>query len=216
MKVIGGKLAQRTAIVAIVFFAAGRGENTGAAVLSDRDLSAKIEYCKTCHGLSGQGFRGASPIPRLAGQQTEYVENQLRAFVDRRRASKFMFGVAHVLSPTMITALAVHFRNLDPKPLSGAPMELAAAGKKIYEQGVPGTDVLACSGCHGRDARGNGPFPRLAGQLHDYIFNKLVNWTRERGQDPKNPDTSAIMQPIAHSLTESQIRAVAAYVSSLE
>jgi hypothetical protein len=43
-----------------------------------------------------------------------------------------------------------------------------------------------------------------------------VNWSKERGQDPKNPDVSAIMEPIAHSLTESQIKAVAAYVSYLE
>jgi cytochrome c553 len=59
-------------------------------------------------------------------------------------------------------------------------------------------------------------FPRLAGQLPDYIFRKLVNWSKERGQDPKNPDTSAIMEPIAHNLTQPQITAVAAYLSGLE
>jgi cytochrome c553 len=56
----------------------------------------------------------------------------------------------------------------------------------------------------------------LAGQLNDYIYNKLVNWTSERGQDPAHPDTSAIMQPIAHNLTKPQIEAVAAYVSYLD
>jgi cytochrome c553 len=90
------------------------------------------------------------------------------------------------------------------------------AGKKIYEEGVPGTDVPACASCHGTDAKGNGPFPRLAGQLHDYILRKLTNWDKERGQDPRNPDISAIMQPIAHSLTSSQISSVAAYLSYLE
>jgi hypothetical protein len=64
--------------------------------------------------------------------------------------------------------------------------------------------------------RGDGAFPRLAGQLHDYIFRKLVNWNKERGQDRSKPDTSAIMEPIAHSLKEPQIEAVAAYVSYLE
>jgi cytochrome c553 len=59
-------------------------------------------------------------------------------------------------------------------------------------------------------------FPRLAGQLHDYIYGKLTNWEKERGQDKANPDTSAIMQPIAHDLTAAQIKAVAAYVSHLE
>jgi cytochrome c553 len=44
----------------------------------------------------------------------------------------------------------------------------------------------------------------------------LVNWSEERGRDPAKPDTSAIMKPIAHSLTEPQIAAVAAYLNSLE
>ena len=56
----------------------------------------------------------------------------------------------------------------------------------------------------------------MAGQLSDYVVNKLTNWTKERGQNPANPDASAIMQPIAHSLTEQQIKAVAAYLNHLE
>jgi cytochrome c553 len=98
----------------------------------------------------------------------------------------------------------------------GAPKELVATGKKIYEEGVTASDVPPCASCHGPEGKGNGPFPRLAGQLNDYIMRKLTNWDKERGQDPANPDTSAIMQPIAHSLTESQIAAVTAYLSYLE
>jgi len=155
-------------------------------------------------------------MPRLAGQQTEYIENQLRAFIERRRTNPIMFNVAHVLDPSMVTALAAHFRDLNPKPLGGAPKELVAAGKKIYEEGVAGTDVPPCASCHGPVARGDGAFPRLAGQLNDYIARKLTNWAKERGQDRARPDTSAIMEPIAHALTEPQIAAVAAYLSYLE
>jgi cytochrome c553 len=91
-----------------------------------------------------------------------------------------------------------------------------ATGKKIYQEGVPGTDIPACASCHGPGAKGDGAFPRLAGQLHDYFLRKLVNWSKERGQDPAKPDTSAIMEPIARGLTEPQIKAVAAYLSYLE
>ena len=38
-------------------------------------------------------------MPRLAGQQTEYIENQLNAFIERRRQNPVMFNVAHVLNP---------------------------------------------------------------------------------------------------------------------
>jgi cytochrome c553 len=204
-------------LASAVFVGVGHAvEKKAAPAFSSSDLQAKLEYCKTCHGLSGQGYRGSFPMPRLAGQQTEYFENQLHAFIEHRRENRYMFQVAHVLTPEMLVALATHFHDLDPKPLGGAPKELVATGKQIYEEGVPSSDIPACANCHGPDAKGNGPFPRLAGQLHDYIFRKLVNWSKERGQDPANPDTSAIMEPIAHSLNEPQIKAVAAYLSNLE
>ena len=214
MRIISAQLALQSALLAILFSAATHAEVTAA--ISKKTIQAKIEYCKTCHGLSGQGYRGSSPMPRLAGQQIEYIENQLKAFAERRRDNKYMYGVSHVLSPTMQTALAKHFSELDPKPSGGAPRDLVAAGKKIYDEGVPDANVIPFAPCHGPGAKGNGQFPRLAGQLHDYTFNKLVNWAKERGQDPAKPDTSAIMAPIAHNLTKPQIEAVAAYLSYLE
>src|ERR1700690_118681 len=210
------RLALPAAILAIVVSAPGRAEEAVKADFSPQALQAKIEYCKTCHGVSGQGFHGSTPIPRLAGQQTEYLENQLAAFIERRRENKYMYDVAHVLSPATRTALANHFRSLNAKPLGGAPRKLVAAGKKIYEEGVPETNVPACMACHGAEAKGQEAIPRLAGQLHDYFFNKLANWNKERGQDPKHPDISAIMLPTSHNLTKSQIAEVAAYVSYLQ
>ena len=216
MKVNSIRLALPTAILAIAFSAAGQAKDLDGADRSKGALPAKIEYCKTCHGLSGQGYRGFFPIPRLAGQQTEYIENQLAAFIERRRENKYMYDVAHVLSPATRAALAKHFRGLNAKPLGGAPRKLVAMGKKIYEEGVPETNVPACMACHGSEAKGQDAIPRLAGQLHDYFFNKLVNWNKERGQDPKHPDISAVMLPTSHNLTKSQIAEVAAYVSYLQ
>jgi cytochrome c553 len=222
--VIGGRVmkanklkrASQAAILVVCFAAPGHAEDRARADFSKPELEAKIAYCKTCHGLSGQGFRGSFPMPRLAGQQPEYLENQLQAFIDRRRANPVMFNVAHVLSPSMLKALAAHFRDLDPKPLGGAPKELVAEGRKIYQDGVPTADVPACASCHGPEAKGADAFPRLAGQLHDYVFRKLVNWSKERGQDKAKPDTSEIMAPIAHNLTEAEVKAVAAYLSYLQ
>ena len=215
MRAISLRLALPTAMLALVFSAAGHAESRGAPARQG-GLEAKLEYCKTCHGLSGQGYLGYFPMPRLAGQQPEYIEAQLRAFIERRRTNPIMFNVAHVLSPSMLTALSAHFKDLNPKPLGGAPKELVAAGKKIYEEGVSSAEVPPCASCHGPEAKGADAFPRLAGQLHDYIFRKLTNWDKERGQDKANPDNSAIMGPIAHNLNEAQIKAVAAYLSYLE
>jgi cytochrome c553 len=217
MKTITMQPALQTAlllILAFVFSAASQAQDT--VDFSKRSLEAKIEYCKACHGLSGQGYRGFFPMPRIAGQQAEYFESQLQAFDARRRENKYMYEVSHVLSPAMRTALAKQFGDLNPKPLGGAPRNLIATGKKIYDEGDPATDVPPCASCHGPQAKGSGEIPRLAGQLHDYTFNKLVNWSKERGLDPANPDASAIMEPIAHGLTKPQIEAVAAYLSYLD
>ena len=108
-----------TAAFVIVGSAATEAEDKGNANVPKQELEAKIAYCKTCHGVSGQGFRGSYPMPRLAGQQPEYLQNQLQAFIDRRRTNPVMFNVAHVLSPPMLKALAEHFRDLNPKPLGG-------------------------------------------------------------------------------------------------
>jgi cytochrome c553 len=200
----------------LVFSTGGRAADNAAPNVSTRDLQAKIVYCKTCHGLQGQGYRGSFPMPRLAGQQTEYFENQLRAFIEKRRSNKYMYGVAHALNPAMLTALANHFTSLNPKPLGGGSKQLVAAGKKLYEEGVLDAGVPPCASCHGPDAKGNGLFPRLAGQLYDYVARKFANWNLERGQDKDNPDTSAIMEPITHGLKVDQVKAVAAYLSNLD
>jgi cytochrome c553 len=215
MKVISLQKALPAAVFVVVFAATGRAQDKGTANFSQRDLEAKIVYCKTCHGLSGQGYRGYLPMPRLAGQQPIYLENQLRAFIERRRANPVMFNVAHVMSPSMLTALAMHFRDLDPAPLGGAPKELIATGKTIYDDGLPEANVPACAACHGAEAKGQGEIPRLAGQFFPYTVKAMTNWNKERGQGQAK-DISAIMSPTAHNLTQIQIAAVAAYVSYLK
>jgi cytochrome c553 len=210
------RLALLTAVVAIVLSAAGRPDHSGAAASPREDLRAKLEYCKTCHGLSGQGYYGYFPIPRLAGQQPKYLENQLRAFMERRRTNPVMFNVVHGLSPSMVGALAAHFRDLEPRPIGGGPRDRVATGRTIYQEGLPESNVPACSACHGREAKGQDEIPRLAGQLFPYTVKELTNWAKERGQSGTKDDTSAIMAPTAHNLSQSQIAAIAAYLSHLQ
>ena len=62
--------------------------------VSSSELQAKLTYCENCHGASAQGFHGYYPIPRLAGQQPEYIKNQMEAFIERRRTNNIMFSVA--------------------------------------------------------------------------------------------------------------------------
>src|ERR1700686_2815730 len=131
MKIIGPQLVLQTAVLAIAFAGACRAEDAKAPAVAKQEVAAKLAYCEVCHGVSAQGFHGYYPIPRLAGQQTEYLENQLQAFIERRRTNNIMFNVGHVLSPAMIAGLTANLSELNPKPLGGAPKELVATGKKI-------------------------------------------------------------------------------------
>jgi len=213
VRAIGVRLMLHIAVLAVALPASGHAQERMAAARVG-GLEAKLEYCKTCHGLSGQGYIGWFAMPRLAGQQPEYIEEQLRAFIERRRTNPIMTNVAHALSPSMVTALANHFRHLDPPPFGGAPRGSTALGKKIFEDGLPESNVPACSACHGPDGHGQNEIPRLAGQLYPYMVGQLTGWSKVRGQGTA-VDTSAIMAPTAHNLTRSQIEAVAAYVSNL-
>jgi cytochrome c553 len=202
-------------LTAILAMALSPGAHAQEAMAGRGGFEAKLEYCKTCHGLQGQGYLGYFPMPRLAGQQPEYIEAQLRAFIERRRTNPIMFNVAHVLSPTMISSLANHFYHLNPPPFGGAPRGAVATGKRIFDEGLPESNVPACSACHGAGGHGQNEIPRLAGQLYPYMVGQLTGWSKERGQGTA-VDTSAIMAPTAHNLTRSQVEAVAAYVSSLQ
>ena len=201
-------------IAAIALSAPGMARNAPINTLRS-DIQAKIRYCEDCHGISAQGYRGYYPIPRLAGQQPQYFKNQIKAFIDRSRPNPIMSNVAHVLPPSMIDAIADYFHSLNPPLIGREPKRMAMEGKSIFDDGVPQDNVAACSACHGPHATGQGEIPRLAGQLYPYVLKALTNWPKERGQNPAIHGSSFIMSPVAHSLTSSQIKAVAAYVSSL-
>ena len=200
--------------LAIGFSGVGRAADMGGPGFYGRGSQGKMGYCTDCHGPSGRGYRGFYVMPRLAGQTPEYLENQLRAFVEGTRESHngMIMSRVHGINPSMRSALADRFADLNPGPYGRAPMGLAERGKQIYEEGVPDANVPACSVCHGPEAKGKGPIPRLAGQLYPYTIKALTNWDRERGEAAN----SRVMQPIAHSLTRSDMEAVAAYFSTLD
>ena len=206
-------LVLRTAILAVILPAVDHAESGGSSL---DGLRAKIEYCADCHGEAGRGYVGWYPMPRIAGQTTEYFENQLRAFVTRNREKDIailMYKV-HAVTPGTRKALAAHFAGLNPRPYGGGPKELVERGRKIYDEGVPDANVPACSACHGPNAEGFESNPNLAGQLYPYLVKELTNWTKERAQEAPS-ETVAVMTPIAAALTKPQIKAVSAYLSSL-
>jgi cytochrome c553 len=171
------------------------------------DLVTRV--CSTCHG---QGGISISPMfPNLGGQQVVYLETQLKAFRDRSRADPhaqaFMWGMAAQLTDAAITEIAAYYASQRPAPGKPAGREEIAAGKKIYEEGIPAQLVPPCQSCHGEKAAGNGPFPRLAGQHRPYLERQL-------GAFISNARANEIMHENSKNLTALQISQIAAFLSA--
>ncbi len=121
---------------------------SGAALADEKsaaiDLAQRV--CGTCHGPSGASI--SPTFPRLAGQQAEYLDVQIKAFRDQSRADPhaqaFMWGMAAQLSDGTIKELAAYYASQAPVKGSGGSSAEIAAGEKIYREGVEKQSVPAC------------------------------------------------------------------------
>jgi cytochrome c553 len=218
MRGLSVRLAVGAVIAALALSAPAEARYRGASHGSGAE--AKVHaYCMICHNRGARGFQGYMPVPQIAGLPAEYIQIQLKAFVERRRQRNLGFikyDRVHGIPEGQRKAIAEYISSLPPAPHPGGSSSLVAQGEKIFHGGAPDNDVPACAVCHGPEAKGDGIFPRLAGQWRPYLVAKLQNWERERGLGPKGEDdNSQIMKPIAKSLTREQIQAVTAYLSSL-
>ena len=174
------------------------------------DVADTVHVCSSCHGPGGHSI--SSTFPRLAGQQKDYLIAQLTAFRDHKRADPhaqtYMWGMAARLTDPMIAALAAYYAAQPPVPGTADNSPEAAAGRKIYTEGISAENVPACVLCHGEKGAGNGSIPRLAGQHSEYIERQLEAFA-------SNARANEIMHANSKGLTPEQIREVAAYVRGL-
>jgi cytochrome c553 len=210
-------LALAAASLVVGLSASGRAHEVESARFVRGGFGSKAEYCEDCHGGAGQGYLGYLTMPRLAGQTTAYLEEQLSEFAAGRRGRDLFINMArvHGLSAAERSALAQHFREANAGPFGGGPAHLAATGKRLYEEGAPANNIPACTACHGPDAKGQALNPRLAGQLYPYMVMRLSKWRRGYSEVTSTTGPSAQMVRISRNMSQSQIDAVAAYLSRL-
>jgi cytochrome c553 len=172
------------------------------SVLTDAKL------CGTCHGTRGEGTPAG--VPRLAGQNADYLSHALSLFKAGTRKSAIMQPIAAGLSEARMRAVAVHFSQQEVR-VAGATSSplLVPAGKQLAEAGA--TNVAPCFSCHGAKGQGTGArFPGIAGQPAQFVIDRIHEFqTRARNAVPK-PGT---MTAVAAMMSESQIQAAAAYLS---
>jgi cytochrome c553 len=198
---------------ALLMVGIARAGDAGAAVMTDAQKAAlqkTIETCIACHGLSGRSVSPTFPI--LAAQTAPYIELQLHAFKDQTRADPdaqaYMWGMASQLDDASISALAAYFSKQSAAEGRSGNATLIAQGKQIFVAGVPGRQIPACASCHGAQAQGNGPFPRLAGQHAPYLLKQLLVIQSVLR-------TAPVMHGVIKDLTRDQMQAVVAYLESV-
>ena len=139
-------------------------------------------------------------------RKKERYENAPR---NEERAWDFMKGVARDLDEPTMQALGDYFAK--QTPMAGRITDShadVARGKTLYLDGDANKGLLACQMCHGPDAKGQGPIPRLAGQHADYVLVQL----RAIQSGIRNVEQ---MQALIANLSDADFAAVAAYVQSL-
>ncbi len=173
-------------------------------------LAERLQLCGGCHNPDGNSVIPENP--NLSGLDAEYMVQQLRDFKSGTRKSPVMGSIIPLVDEKEFETLAAFFHKQKPKPGGAVDAKLAAQGKEIYDEGIVGSAVPACSGCHNEDGSGTEKYPRIAGQHSAYVIQQLLSFkSGERANDVK-----AVMRAVAKRMNEKEIRAVAEYVVTLK
>lgn len=177
-------------------FAAGLVFLAGAGTAQDLDAGRQVAgMCRTCHGLDGVA---RIPVaPNIGGEPADYLAEQLRAFREGERVHEMMSVVARGLGDQQIADVAAWY---------AAHEATAALPEGASEDAAP----QLCVGCHGADgiAIVEG-VPNLAGEPTIYLEAQLKAFRSGARESP-------VMTPIAESLAEEDLRALAAWYGATE
>ncbi len=180
-----------------------------------KSIEAKVAMCVGCHGIKGYqaSFPEVYKVPMIAGQSAKYIAAALTAYKKGDRKHPTMRGIADTLSEQDIADVAAYYETLG----KDASQTLPAAADKTPSTQVAGLlQKAACVSCHGANfAKPIDPtYPKLAGQHADYLFVALKAYKTEN--NPTVGRTNGVMGAIAKQFSNAELKALAAYVSSLE
>ncbi len=175
--------------------------------------ASKAPVCFACHGPGGNGAINPE-WPKLAGQHSSYIAEQLGEFKTAKRKNPVMLGQASALSDEDMHNLGAYFAAQKAVP-GVASKDAVAIAEPLYRAGDAARGIPACAACHGPTGAGNAAaqFPRIGGQNSGYAANQLKSYrSGERGAAGKGQ----IMATIAAKLSDQEIQALSSYVSGLQ
>ncbi len=211
-------------VVITLPFGAARSETTTPSkvapdtlapdTLAPDTMAARVLACASCHGPQGEGTSDVY-FPRLAGKPAGYLYNQLVAFRDGRRKYPPMNYLLEFLPDAYLKEIAEYFASLRPPfpahEIPSVSSEILARGESLAKNGDPQRGIPPCASCHNPGFTGMEPaIPGLLGLRASYVSAQLGGW-RYGTRTAAMPDC---MQIVASLLTEDDVKAVAAFLSS--
>lgn len=187
--------------------------SSAAAGMIDESALDPWEPCALCHNLDG--VSRMPKFPKLAGQPLGYLGKQLLDFRSGRRDNDGgqMQAMAGDLDDDGVQAVAGYFSALPPPPPATAvDPAVSAPARELTTNGDASRDLPACLSCHAADAVRDSGAPRLEAQHPEYLAKQLGDFRAGR----RSNDPAGVMRNVAARLTDSEVRALAAYLGSLE
>lgn len=181
---------------------------------------AEDNRCIECHGADGNGNNtgqshsgSLGKFPKLAGQYQDYLLKQLRDFRSDKRKHDLMSLMAKALDEEDLLPLAQFFAQ--QKKMQGDGSGNNPLAKSLYTVGDAQRNIAPCSTCHGINGKGvdglKPQAPIIGGQEVGYLVKQLEDW---RTGERRNSD-GQVMNAVAKALTDSEIQALANYLSGL-
>jgi cytochrome c553 len=172
----------------------------------------KIAMCIGCHGIKGYqaSFPEVYRVPMISGQNAKYIVASLNAYQKGERKHPTMRGISASLSEQDMADLGAYYeQHGKTEPVTTTPKVPDAKVAALLQKG-------ACISCHGDNfSKPIDPsYPKLAGQHKDFLYvalksyktENLATWGRNNG----------VMGGIAKQYSNAELKALSAYIGSLE
>jgi cytochrome c553 len=141
--------------------------SVSAEAAGDAARGKNLGYtCLGCHGI--ENYKNVYPtfaVPRLRGQQTEYLVAALQGYKKGERSHGTMHAHAASLSEQDMEDVAAYLAGDQSKPAAAPPVGKAPAAAQLCQ---------SCHGTNGEGAKGLGPI--IAGQHADYLEHALLSY----------------------------------------
>jgi cytochrome c553 len=182
--------------------------------------ATKAATCTACHGLNGNSVNAEWPV--LAGQNANYLREQITRFRTGHRVNALMMPMVQTLTDQDVADLAAFYSTQTPTGNEADP-SYWKSGEKLYRGGDVARGVPACMACHGPLGRGNpaAGYPALQAQHSVYTVKQLNDYATD-ARYAKNADgqsqataNAAMMNTIAARLTVEQRRDLASYLQGI-